>query len=79
MFNNLAPVGLPSPSKAKDQRVQQVDIEQAVSTAISEFVATNTSDNRKDAYDSAHPDTIALVKSLDKFFAHGFILQNLNN
>lgn len=78
MFNNLAPVGLPSSSKARDQRVKQVDIEQAISSAINDFAVTNSSNDRKVTCDSAHPDTIALVRSLDKFFAHGFIFYEIN-
>lgn len=74
MFHNvLVPTDLPSSSssKARNQKVQQGQIEKAVINAINDFVSTNrTLDS---AYNIAHPNTIALIKSMDKFFAHGFV------
>ena len=72
MFHNvLVPTDLPSSSsKAGNQKVQQGQIEKEVVNAINDFVSTNKTFDS--AYNIAHPNTIALIKSMDKFFAHGF-------
>jgi len=72
MYTNLAPIGLPSPSKAKQQRSQQGQIERSLTGAVGDFVHTDRSLSQKISYNMAHPNTSALVKSFDKFFAHGF-------
>jgi hypothetical protein len=72
MYHTLAPTGLPSPSKAKAQKGQQIPIERAIINAIKDFMDTNASLKHEMIYNLAHPNTILLTKSLDKFFSHGF-------
>ena len=77
MFHNIAPIGLPSLPASKDQREQQNKIESAIITTINELVQIKNSPlGQKLILNLANSDILAFVKSLDRFFAHGYFLNN---
>uniref|UniRef100_A0A1I8BJ45 RUN domain-containing protein n=1 Tax=Meloidogyne hapla TaxID=6305 RepID=A0A1I8BJ45_MELHA len=74
MFHNIAPTGLPSLPASKDKYEQQNKIESAILSSINEIVQTkNSSLDQKLILNMSNSDILLLVKSLDRFFAHGLI------
>lgn len=66
MFH-LAPVGLTSTHRV--DKCDHYNIQHNVAVAVRDIC--DTSYRQKIAYNLLHPDTKALLKSLDAFFAHG--------
>ena len=64
---SIAPTGFPAKSCAS--KAQHTGIEEAISNAIQDIV-NNSSDI---TFNLSHPDTLAALRSFDRFFSHGFV------